>query len=451
MKRNILKSLLIMGLATCCALLIRILGVENESIIMVFLLGVLFTSVLTSSRVLSIGVAVCSLFIFNYLFTEPRFSFFIYSPTDFTLLAFFLATAAVSGTVTSRLQNEKVLSKSNEETARKLYEIASGFLSVSGRKNVARKGEDLLKLHTGVDCRVILNGQPYSGSDSILFPIRSSSDQLGIIKASGKTLSDQQRLIIQATCAQLGIALERENLVAERENIRLAMEREQQRSILLRSVAHDLRSPLTALSGAGNLLTDRYDSLSDQERKKLSADINEEIIWLNDLVENILNMTRISEKQLVLQKQEEVVDDVVNEAVSHTRRLLAARKFSVKLPDEVVTAPMDGRLIVQVIINLLENAVRHTPDQAEIFLEAHADNDNVYFSVTDCGNGIPPAIRGRLFERFVTQDDRIVDGRRGLGLGLAICKTIVTAHGGEISAEDNLPKGSVFRFSIPRK
>lgn len=434
--------------------MLRTFGIDNENIIMVFLLGVLFTSVLTSSRLFSMGIAICSVFVFNYLFTEPRFSFFIYNPTDLMLLLFFLITAAVSGTITSRLQAEKIISSQNEKTARMLYEIASGFLAVSGKKNVARKGEALIQEHAGVACSVTLGesaAAPLPAQTGSSFDIRSSTERIGVLTTSEKNLNDRQKLVIQATCAQLGIALERENLVAERESIRLAMERERQRTTLLRSVAHDLRSPLTALSGAGSLLTDRYDSLTDRERKKLASDMNEEIIWLTDLVENILNMTRISEQKLVLHKQEEVIDDIVGEAVSHTKRLLASRSFSVNLPAEVVTAPMDGRLIIQVIINLLENAVRHTPDNAAISLSAWADADNLYVSVKDTGEGVPSSVRGRLFERFVTQDDQIVDGRRGLGLGLAICQTIVRAHGGEIGVEDNVPKGSSFTFHIPRR
>ena len=219
--------------------------------------------------------------------------------------------------------------------------------------------------------------------------------------------------------------------------------------MLLRSVAHDLRSPLTALSGAGNLLSDRYDQLTDGERRKLASDVSEEIVWLSDLVENILNMTRISESQLLLKKDAEVIDDVVSEAVKHTERLFRGRRFAVSLPDEVVTASMDGKLISQVIINLLENAVRHTPPESEISLAVSAGNSLLTFAISDTGSGVPKNIRGRLFERFVTQNDEIVDGKRGLGLGLAICKTIVEAHGGTIAYRDNEPHGSIFTFTLP--
>ncbi|HWP51887.1 MAG TPA: ATP-binding protein [Clostridia bacterium] len=438
------KTVFVMGLATGCALLISFLGVGNESIIMVFLLSVLFTAVLTSSRGWAIGAALLSVMLFNFLFTEPRYSFFIYSTNDLMLLMFFLVTGIVSGTVTSRLQNEMKLASQNERTARIMYRIASGFLSASGKESVIKKAEDLVREYAGLDCKIDLD-QTGSGAG---YEIISGSGRLGRLTLPDKKAEGQQLLILQAVCTQLGIALERETLVIDRAKIRLAMEREQQRGMLLRSVAHDLRSPLTALSGAGNLLADNYDSLSVSERRKLASDISEEIVWLTDLVENILNMTRISEQKIVLHKQDEVIDDVIGEAVKHTERLLRERNFQVKLPEEVVTAPMDGKLIAQVIINLLENAVRHTPSDSHITLTVGA-GDRLTVSVADTGGGIPAAIRSHLFERFVTQDEEIVDGRRGLGLGLAICKAIVEAHGGAIHVVDNIPTGSIFTFTLP--
>ncbi len=433
-----------MGLATGLSVFIRHLGVGNESIIMVFLLSVLCTAVLTSSRGWAIGAAFLCALLFNFFFTEPRFSFFVYRTDDLMLLLFFMVTGIVSGTVTSRLQSEMNLANQNERTAKTLYRIVSGFLSASGTESVVKKAESLVLEYAGLNCTIRL-GQPESGAG---FEINGGSGTLGRLELSGGEPDEQQLLILRAVCTQLGIALERETLVADREKIRLAMEREQQRGMLLRSVAHDLRSPLTALSGAGNLLADNYGALSDSERRKLASDISEEIIWLTDLVENILNMTRISEQKIVLHKQDEVIDDVVGEAVKHTERLLRGRHVQIKLPDEVITVPMDGKLIAQVIINLLENAVRHTPQDSAIALTVEV-RDKLIISVSDTGNGIPASVRGHLFERFVTQEDQIVDGRRGLGLGLSICKAIVEAHGGEIFVNDRVPNGSVFTFTLP--
>jgi len=443
--KNAGKTALTIGAATALALFAAWLGVANESMIMMFLLGVLFTAVFTSSLGWAIGSALVCALLFNFLFTEPHYSFFVYSSSDLMLLVFFIATGIVSGMITSRLQREMKLASENEHTAKILYHVASDFLSASGTESVIRKAKELVWEYAGLESTISLGEKQTA---STFFEINGASGMLGRLELSGGQPSGQKLLIVQAICAQLGIALEREILVADREKIRMAMEREQQRGTLLRSVAHDLRSPLTAISGAGNLLADNYFRLSDAERRKLASDISEEIVWLSDLVENILSMTRISEQKIVLHKQDEVIDDVIGEAVKHTERLLRDRHFHVKLPDDVVTAPMDGKLIAQVVINLLENAVQHTPPDSEISLTVHAQSD-LTVSVADTGNGIPDAIRGRLFERFVTQESDIVDGRQGLGLGLSICKTIVEAHGGTISVSDNVPKGSIFTFTLP--
>ena len=445
--KNLAKAGLTVGVATGLSLLIGHLGVGNESIIMVFLLGVLFTAVLTSSRGWAIGIALISALLFNFLFTKPLYSFFVYNTNDLMLLIFFLTTGIVSGTIASRLQKEMKLASQNERTTKTMYRIASGFLSASGKDSVIKKAEALVREYAGLRCTIHLGlRKPSEGGKG--FEINGGSGTLGMLEILQGEPDEQQLLIVQAVCTQLGIALERETLVADREKIRLAMEREQQRGMLLRSIAHDLRSPLTALSGAGNLLADNYHALSDSERRKLASDISEEIVWLTDLVENILSMTRISEQKLLLHKQEEVIDDVIGEAVKHTERLLGDRRFEVKLPDEVVTAPMDGKLIAQVIINLLENAARHTPPESSIRLTVEADK-YLTVSVADTGDGIPAAIRGSLFERFVTREKEIADGHRGLGLGLSICKAIVEAHGGEIFVTDNNPKGSIFTFTLP--
>lgn len=444
--KNLLKTVVIVLAATACSLLVSLFGVDNESVIMVFLLGVLFSAVLTSSRGWAAATAFLSVMLLNFLFTEPRFTFQVYNASDLMLLGFFLVTAIVAGTVTSRLQTQMELAGRNERTAQTLYQIASGFLSASGSKSVIKKGEDMVREYVGINGVVALGPEPATGV--LEYPIMSTSGIHGKLVLQTQP-GTQKILVIQAICAQLGIALEREDLVAEREKIRMDMERERQRSMLLRSIAHDLRSPLTALSGSGNLLADHYDRLSETERKKLARDVSEETVWLIDLVENILSMTRISEKQLVLHKQEEVVDDIVGEAVKHTERLLRGRQFTVRLPDEIITAPMDGKLISQVIINLLENSARHTPPDSAITLSVSTEGGRVAVSVADTGNGVSEKIRANLFERFVTQNEDIVDGRMGLGLGLAICKTIVEAHGGSIRYADNPPHGALFTFTLP--
>ncbi|QSX09671.1 DUF4118 domain-containing protein [Alkalibacter rhizosphaerae] len=436
----------------------HLLGVGKESIIMVYLLGVLFTSVLTGSYKWGILHSFTSLMILNFLFTEPRFTFIIYSSNDIILLVFFLITAVVSGTVTSKLQKQIEISERNEATTKILYQTASGFLPVSGKKSIIHQGMIFIKEFAGFDSAVCLEEDatycfeaPKNEHSYLSYPIESNQLRLGELRIfnENRQPDPQSELIVQAVATQLAIALDREHLYMEREEIRIAMEREHLRSTLLRSVAHDLRTPLTGLSGAANLLADNYETLSYEERQKLAMDMSEEIIWLTNLVENILNMTRISDAQLLLHKEEEVIDDIVSQALSHISRLLKDRPFTVHLPDEVVMVQADGKLLVQVLINLLENAIRHTDPNSSISLEVVKMDHTLKISVCDTGSGIDPNIKTKIFEKFVTLDRSISDGKRGIGLGLAICKAIVDAHGGTIVARDNEPAGTCMILTLP--
>ena len=460
MFRSIMKLIFVLALSLLCSLLMIRLGVGKESVIMVFLLGVLLVTVLTSGYIYGFAASVASVILFNFFFAEPRYTFFIYNAVDIMLLAFFLVTAIVSGTVTSRLQRQMSISHRNELTARLLYEVAEGFLHVTGKRNIIIRGIKYIFDNTGFASRVILQGddQEYfnvqyekTDMESIMVPIQGVTKQLGsmIVHCGVGTLTFQQDLVIKTVAAQLGIALDREYSYHEREEIRIAMERERLRSMLLRSVAHDLRTPLTALTGASSLLADEFERLLPEEQKKLAADISEEMTWLTNLVENILNMTRIGEGQLVLHKGCEVVDDVVNEALSHMARVLQNRNLEVLLPDEVITLPMDGKLIVQVLVNLLDNAVRHTLPDSSISLAVYARETEAIFEINDNGRGIEEEMTDRLFEGFVTSKNSVVDGKRGIGLGLTICKAVVEAHGGRIWAENRPEGGARFAFSLP--
>ncbi len=455
-----LKTLLVLVLCLAVSLIIAWLGVDKESIIMVFLLGVLFVPILTNGYVYGLVASVASVILFNFFFTEPQYSFRIYSALDVILLVFFLVTAVVSGTITTRLQEQMNISHQSKLTARLLYEVAEGFLHVTGKRNIVLRGIKYIYDNAGFASRVVLteDDQEYCGeaparslAEGLTIPIQGTSSQIGSItlECGRNDLTFQQELMVKTVATQLGTALEREYSYHEREEIRVAMERERLRSTLLRSVAHDLRTPLTALSGASSLLAGEFDQLSVEEQKKLATDISEEMIWLTNLVENILNMTRIREGRFVLQKEDEVVDDVVNEALSHLARILEYRQLEVSLPDEVVSLPMDGKLVVQVLVNLLDNAVKHTPPESCIGLKVSVSGNDAVFEVRDNGRGIDPGIMDKLFEGFTPQKNKIVDGKRGMGLGLAICKAVVEAHGGIIRAENQTAGGARFVFTLP--
>ena len=458
---SILKTAFILIIATITSILIRMIGIGRENLVMVYLLGVLFTTVLTGGYIYGFISSILSIMLFNFLFTEPRYTFLIYSNNDLMLLIFLLITALVAGTITSRLQKQIKISKENQMTAELLYEVSRGFLNITGKENIIARGINYIYDSTGYICSVCIFPEmkfysekkvPHKDDIKIIkYPINSSSKKLGdlLVYDIDMPVNYKEELVFKTVAAQLAIALDREFIYNERENIRVAMEKEKLRSTLLRSVAHDLRSPLTALSGASTLLANSFDNLDIKEKKKLASDISEEIIWLTNLVENILNMTRINEGQLSLHREYEVVDDVVMDATSHMSKLLQNRNFSLSLPDDVVTIPMDGKLIAQVIINLLDNSIKNTHEGDIIHLSVRVDDNNSIFTVEDTGNGVAEDVKDNLFEGFVSFDNGITDGSRGIGLGLAICKDVITAHGGTIKVEDNLPKGSRVIFTLP--
>jgi len=461
--KNILKSvmmvIMVLIVVTAGSILGHYFGIGNESVIMLYLLAVLFATVLSRSYIFGIITAVTGVMLFNYLFTEPRFTFFINSSNDIMLLLFFLVTAIVAGSIMSRLQKQMNISNRNEMTAKLLHVVSGGFLHVTGKANILMRSISYIHEYSGCIAEIELtDGELFSDickvSDKSFFneyTINGTSAVLGKIKIFNvsDTIRAVHEMLFITVATQTGIALDREYTYNERENIRIAMEREKLRSILLRAVAHDLRSPLTALTGASSVLAESFDRLSVDEQKALAIDINEEMIWLANLVENILNMTRINESQLVISKEFEVVDDVVGEAVTHMKKLLVNRKFTVLLPSDVIALPMDGKLVVQVLINLLGNAVKHTPKEAEIELAVSLDKDNAIFSVTDTGNGIVEKIKYELFRENIRSEPASSDGRHGMGLGLAICRAIIEGHGGKIWVEANITRGVKFIFTLP--
>ena len=167
------------------------------------------------------------------------------------------------------------------------------------------------------------------------------------------------------------------------------------------------------------------------------------------MVENLLSITRVEGNGISLHAGMELVDDVIGEALRHANNRTADHKIRVEQDDFSLLARMDARLIVQVLVNLVNNAVRYTPPGSEIVIRAEQKKDCVVFEVADNGNGIPDVSKDRIFDMFYTLNAASSDGRRSLGLGLALCKSIVQAHGGTIAVRDNVPHGAVFSFTLP--
>lgn len=460
--------IIITALATGVSLLLGKMGIGKENALMVFLVGVLAVTVLTNGYVYSIVAAFFSVLLFNFFFTPPLGTLLINNTDDVILLFFFLIVALIAGSLTSKFQKQAKLARQRERMTKLLFEVNEGFLNVTGEENAINLALFYIYKHTGCHCSVFINEGEKTYYDKevqepsqlacfnkfLELPIKRAGKDLGLVKIyeDDKKLTIDSSHIAKSITSQLALILDREFIYKERESIKIAMESEHIKSNLLRAISHDLRTPLTAIVGASGLLAEGDEVLDFESVKKLAVDINEEALWLTQLVENILNMTRIEEGKLIINKSVEVVDDVVNEALSHVPGLTAANRLTTYLPDNLISFPMDGTLIVQVLTNLIDNAVKHTNGDVNIVLRVYTEDTNAIFEVQDDGPGIDRDIRDTLFDGFVKASiGKSTDSSRGMGLGLAICKAIVDAHKGTISYETPVNGGALFRFTLPMR
>lgn len=237
-------------------------------------------------------------------------------------------------------------------------------------------------------------------------------------------------------------------VLAEREKLLADAEKEKMRANLLRAVSHDLRTPLTGIIGASSSWLENEEQLTDDEKRELVSHIRVDANWLLNMVENLLMVTRIRNGSASVVKSLEPVEEVMSEAVYRLKKRIPDADIRVLLPDEFMMIPMDAMLIEQVLVNLMENAIYHAASSAPVECRAEAGPDSVTFYVTDQGVGIAEDKLETIFDGVSQTENISADGHKGMGIGLSICKTIITAHGGEIHAE-NLERGARFSFTLP--
>ena len=235
----------------------------------------------------------------------------------------------------------------------------------------------------------------------------------------------------------------------EKERAAVRAKNEQLRADLLRTISHDLRTPLTSISGNASNLISNYEMMDAPTRKQTFLDIYDDSMWLINLVENLLAVTRIEDGRMNLRMETELVSEVISEALRHVSRQSVEHSVTAESTDDLLLARMDARLIVQVIINLVDNAIKYTQKGSRIQILTDKLESNVRIRVTDDGPGIPDEAKPFVFDMCYTGANRIADSRRSLGLGLCLCRSIIRAHGGEISVSDNTPSGCIFTFTLP--
>lgn len=472
--KNIGKAAVIVLLGTVLVLALNEFGLRGESLLMIYVVAIVIVIVETNNFKLGIASAVVSVFTFNFLCTEPRFTFSISDPNYYFAILIFLIVIWIVGTLTTSLKKQIKISVANEESMKKLYTIVTGYLNLTGDQQITIHGEKSIEELTGKTSYMYLKkqGKPFEseglnwcfdhstpcGFGEIKFsdltvkylPIRSGHRTLGAIEIEmeGVDFTRAQLVYVNTVLTQTTIALERDYLSKEEEKNRFHIASEKLKTNLLRSISHDLRTPLTSIAGSGNFLLESWESLDKETINSLLKDISVDATWLNDMVENLLNMTKIQEGHLIIAKEGELAWDIISEAVGRVSKRLGDHVIKVKVPEQLTLVPMEAHLIIQVMINLFDNCIKHTKSDSKITASAYEKENYMVFEVEDDGGGINESIKDKIFDSFVTTNET-GDNSRGVGSGLPICKSIVEAHGGEIRADNNRIGGATFRFTLP--
>ncbi len=483
------KMALILLLCTLAAMGSHYFNGFESNIVMIYLLGILFISYMVESYAVSICASVCAVFLYNYFFVKPLYTLKVDDPSYIISFLVMFIVAFITSMLTIRVKLERLRVEDREENITALYQIEKRLLSAKSREDLAVVSADeiawrfdanvLVKLFdsrgnaisrhvAGID---VFAGQAdiyaideayrfgrtcgrgtniFPGANAYYRPIKGLGDVLGVIgiaRQKGSEISEQQLRLLDVIIPQIEVVLQREKNYEKQQKTQLQIQTERLKADMLRSISHDFRTPLTSVMGLSSTALDNYDKMDEEGRKKYLRSIYEEASWLNEIVENILQATRFEEGSVKLNLEEEAAEEIITEAVTHVKKHAGKREIRVKIPDEIIFVRVDGVLIRQVLVNLLNNAVNYSPEGSEIAVSLRREGARVIFEVSDNGVGISDEDLPHIFERYKRGESGKLHGK-GIGLGLSLCKSIVEAHGGEISIGRNLPKGTVVSFYV---
>jgi two-component system sensor histidine kinase KdpD len=502
----------LVALCTLIAMGIDQAGIGEANVVMVYLLGVLGVA-LAGGRGPSALAAVLSVLSFNFFFVEPRITFAVTDVRYLITFTVMLVIGLVVSNLTVRFRQQAQAARQRERRTAALYALSRELASTRGLEQLL--GVAVRHINAVFESQVVIllpcgNGSLQAWGESsgwsrglareqvfglsaaeqgvaqwvfdhkeqaglgtntlpsaegLYLPLSGAQRVVGVLgvrpRERSQLLNPEQVHLLETFASQTALALERAGLAAEAEQATLTAETERLRAALLSSVSHDLRTPLAIITGALTSLTQGGASLDAAARDDLTQTACDEAQRLNRLLNNLLEMTRLEAGAVRVRKEWQPLEEVIGVAVNRVAgsagspgMLPGEHPFTIDLPLELPLVPLDALLIEQVLVNLLENAVRHTPPGTSIHLQAQQTIDSgrsggpvVEVSVADGGPGLAAGDEQRVFDKFYRGGAD--SGRGNVGLGLAICKGMVEAHGGQIWAESQPGGGVVFHFTLP--
>jgi two-component system sensor histidine kinase KdpD len=466
---------------------------------MVYLLGVVVVAT-RFGRGPAIMASVLSVAAFDFFYVQPYLTFAVSDTQYLVTFAVMLLVALVISTLTVRLRQQAEAARQRERRTASLYSISQELASTRAVEHMLRAA--VRHIHEVFETQVVVllpnaggRLQPWgnitgwwgagmqermlfapntselgvaqwvydhsqiaglgtdtlAGSDGLYLPLGASRGTVGVLGVRPaqprRFLSPDQLHLLETFANQTAVAIERAQLADEAQQAQVQIETERLRNSLLSSVSHDLRTPLAVITGSASSLLEGESAFDVSTRRELTQTIFDEGNRLNRLVSNLLDMTRLEAGTIQVQKEWQPLEEVVGAALTRLEPRLQGRPVSVSLPADLPLVPLDSVLIEQVLINLLENALKHTPSDSPIDIDAWSADGAVVVEVADHGPGLPPGDEQRVFEKFYHTQ---APGRvTGVGLGLTICRGLVEAHGGRIWAENRPEGGARFRFTLP--
>jgi two-component system, OmpR family, sensor histidine kinase KdpD len=465
---------------------------ELANIVMAYVLASTIAAV-RLGRGPAVLAAIVNVFAFDFCFVPPRFTF---SVADFQYIVTFVIMLTVALTIANLMasvrQQTRVAGARQRRTAL-LYAMSRELAATRGVTNMARVA--VKHIAEVFDCQAVVllpdatgrlhypREAPIEGSlrkadlsiaqwvvdhgkraglgsdtlpaaSALYVPLSDEGQRLGVLAVlpenRRRILLPEQRHLLETFAGQLGLAMERAQLAETAEAARVAAETESLRNTLLASISHDLRTPLSVIAGASSALAERGRDLDEDTRTSLARSIEGKARDMSELVSNVLDLMRLESGQIALRRDWETLDDLIGSALSRMEERLREHPVEVDLPADLPAVNVDAALIVQTFVNLLDNVAKYTPAGISVHIAAQlGDDDRVLVTIDDEGPGLPATERDRLFDKF--QRGRDEGTIVGAGLGLAICRVIIEAHGGDIRAGDRPGGGARFQFTLPSK
>ncbi|HVX61607.1 MAG TPA: sensor histidine kinase KdpD [Pirellulales bacterium] len=482
--------LLVAGCGLTDALIFQA-GLAEANLVMVLLLGVVYAAT-KYGRGPAAFASVISVLVFDFFFVPPYLTFAI-SDTQYAItFAVMFGIALLTSTLAARIREQAEFSRQRARRTEALYNMSRQLAGQVGSHQLADVAARQLAALFGGEAAVLLpdDGQKLKSAggaatsfaaqenelavaqwvfahqqqagigtntlpsaQAFYIPLVGSQGPIGVlgIKPQGREQFElhEQRQLLETFASQIAGAIERDQLAAQVQAVLVQAEAERLRSSLLSSVSHDLRTPLAVITGASSSLLQAGDALDETTRRELYQTIYDDGRRLSRLVDNLLDMTRIESGSVKVRREWQLIEEVIGSALHQVRAQLAGRNVTTSVPGELTLVPLDDVLIEQTLINLLENAAKYSPPGTPIDVHARQEEGKIIVEVHDRGPGLPPGEEDRVFEKFFRGAAAATDGRAGAGLGLAICKAIVAAHGGRIWAENRSGGGARFCFSLP--